>query len=145
MLFSAPAAAAPGSGVYIALGDSYTSGPLVPNQHGSPIDCGRSDHNYPSLIAAEFQPAEFIDVSCGSAKTKDMAAPQTGLPLGGTNPPQFDALRADATLVTVGIGGNDAGLVGVGEKCGQLGLLDPFGTACRDYYAPGGNDSVQAK
>ena len=44
------------AGVYIALGDSYTSGPLVPMQHGDPIDCGRSDHNYPSLIAAEFKP-----------------------------------------------------------------------------------------
>ena len=42
-------------GVYVALGDSYTSAPLVPNQHGEPIDCGRSDHNYPSLVAQEFQ------------------------------------------------------------------------------------------
>src|SRR5215213_8234846 len=36
-------------GVYVALGDSYTAGPLNPNQHGDPIDCGRSDHNYPPL------------------------------------------------------------------------------------------------
>ena len=74
-----------------------------------------------------------------------MTEPQTGLPLGGTNPPQFNALRADATLVTVGIGGNDAGLVGVGEKCAELGLTDPMGTSCRDYWAPGGNDQVAAK
>jgi lysophospholipase L1-like esterase len=145
-----PAAQAPAAGagigdVYVALGDSYTSGPLVPNQHGSPIDCGRSDHNYPSLIAAEFKPATFIDVSCGSAETKHMTEPQTGLPAGGTNPPQFDALRADATLVTVGIGGNDAGLVGVAEECAQLGITAPNGTACRDHYAPGGNDTVAAK
>ena len=131
--------------VYIALGDSYTSGPLVPMQHGDPIDCGRSDHNYPSLIAAEFKPETFIDVSCGSAQTKHMTEPQTGLPAGGTNPPQFNALREDATLVTVGIGGNDAGLVGVAEDCAQLGLTDPNGTACRDKYAPGGNDTVAAK
>ena len=44
----------------------------------------------------------------------------------------FDALRADATLVTVGIGGIDAGLVGVAERCAQLGLTDPNGTSCRD-------------
>ena len=111
--------------VYIALGDSYTSGPLVPMQHGDPIDCGRSDRNYPSLIAEEFKPETFIDVSCGSAQTKHMTEPQDGLPLGGTNPPQFNALREDATLVTVGIGGNDAGLVGVAEDCAQLGLTDP--------------------
>ena len=74
-----------------------------------------------------------------------MTEPQTGLPLGGTNPPQFDGLSRKATLVTVGIGGNDAGLVGVAEECAQLGLTDPFGTACRDHYAPGGNDTVAAK
>ena len=74
-----------------------------------------------------------------------MTEPQTGLPLGGTNPPQFDALSRKARLVTVGIGGNDAGLVGVAEQCAQLGLTDPFGTACRDHYAPGGNDTVAAR
>ena len=108
--------AAQAAGVYVALGDSYTSAPLVPNQHGDPIDCGRSDHNYPSLVAAAFGFETFVDVSCGSAETKHMTEPQTGLPLGGTNPPQFNALRADATIVTVGIGGNDAGLVGVGRS-----------------------------
>ena len=132
-------------GVYVALGDSYTSAPLVPNQHGQPIDCGRSDHNYPSLVAQAFEVETFVDVSCGSAETKHMTEPQTDLPLGGTNPPQFNGLRPDATLVTVGIGGNDAGLVGVGEKCAELGLTNPTGTACRDYWAPGGNDTVAAK
>jgi hypothetical protein len=46
---------------------------------------------------------------------------------------------------SVGIGGNDAGLVGVGEKCAQLGATAPTGHACRDYYAPGGHDTVAAK
>lgn len=142
---AAPAGSVGTGEVYVALGDSYTSGPLVPNQVGSPIDCGRSDRNYPSLIAAEFRPETFIDVSCGSAQTKHMTEPQTGLPAGGTNPPQFNALREDATLVTVGIGGNDAGLVGVAEECAQLGLTAPNGTACRDKFAPGGNDTVAAK
>ena len=139
------ASAVQAAGIYVALGDSYTSAPLVPNQHGEPIDCGRSDHNYPSLVAQEFKVDEFIDVSCGSAQTKHMTEPQTDLPAGGTNPPQFNGLRADATLVTVGIGGNDAGLVGVAEKCAQLGVTNPTGTACRDYWAPGGNDQVAAK
>ena len=138
-------AARAAGGVYVALGDSYTSAPLVPNQHGEPIDCGRSDHNYPSLVSQAIGSGTFTDVSCGSAETKHMTEPQTGLPLGGTNPPQFNALRADATLVTVGIGGNDAGLVGVAEKCAQLGLTDPMGSSCRDYWAPGGNDQVAAR
>ena len=96
-------------------------------------------------MAEHFQVETFVDASCSSAETKHMTEPQTDLPLGGTNPPQFDALRRDATLVTVGIGGNDAGLVGVAEQCAQLGVTQPFGTACRDYYAPGGNDQVAAK
>ena len=45
-LAAAPAASA-GVGTYVALGDSYTSAPLVPNQHGEPIDCGRSDQTIP--------------------------------------------------------------------------------------------------
>jgi lysophospholipase L1-like esterase len=139
------AGAASAAGVYVALGDSYTSAPLVPNQHGEPIDCGRSDHNYPSLVAEALDTGTFIDVSCGSAQTKHMTEPQPDLPLGGTNPPQFNALRADATLVTVGIGGNDAGLVGVAETCAQMGATDPMGTSCRDHWAPGGNDQVAAR
>jgi lysophospholipase L1-like esterase len=139
------ASARAAGGVYVALGDSYTSAPLVPNQHGEPIDCGRSDHNYPSLVAAAFGFGTFVDVSCGSAETKHMTEPQTGLPLGGTNPPQFNALRSDATVVSVGIGGNDAGLVGVAQKCAELGLTAPMGTACRDHWAPGGNDQVAAR
>lgn len=145
LLLEAAGSARAQGGVYVALGDSYTSAPLVLNQHGSPIDCARSDHNYSSLVAQALHVATFVDVSCGSAQTKDMFAPQTGLPLGGTNPPQFDALRPDASLVTVGIGGNDAGLVGVAEKCAQLGLLAPTGTACRHHYAPGGQDSVAGR
>jgi lysophospholipase L1-like esterase len=139
------AASAAGGSVYVSLGDSYTAAPLVLNQVGQPIDCARSDHNYPSVVAAKLGVGEHIDVSCSSAETKHMTEPQTGLPLGGTNPPQFDGLRRDADLVTVGIGGNDAGLVGVAEECAQLGLTDPNGTACRDHYAPGGSDTIAAR
>ena len=130
---------------YVALGDSYTSGPLIPNQVGTPIDCGRSDRNYPSVTAPALRTATFTDVSCGSAQTKHMTQPQPDLPAGGTNPPQFNALRRDTTLVTVGIGGNDAGLVGVAQNCAEMGATQPTGTACRDRYAPGGKDQVAAK
>jgi len=141
----APAGAHAAGGVYVALGDSYTSGPLVPTQHGDPIDCARSDRNYPSLVAGAFRPGTFVDVSCASAQTKHMTEPQTELSAGGTNPPQFNGLRRDATLVTVGIGGNDAGLVGVATRCAQLGAVAPTGRACRNFYAPGGKDKVAAK
>ena len=35
---------------YAALGDSYTSGPLIPNQDDL-FGCSRSDRNYPHLVA----------------------------------------------------------------------------------------------
>lgn len=61
----------------------------------------------------------------------------------GTNRPQLDALEADTRLVTVGVGGNDAGIVEAALKCTQLGILAPHGTACRSYHAaPGGGDQL---
>jgi len=63
-------------GPYVALGDSYTAAPLVPNQVGRPVGCARSDQNYPSLVAAAMGPSAFRDVSCSSATTEHMTAPQ---------------------------------------------------------------------
>jgi lysophospholipase L1-like esterase len=126
-------------GPYVALGDSYTAAPLVLNQVGQPLGCARSDHNYPSIVKAATGVTQFGDVSCSSATTEHMTAPQS-VPL-GVNAPQFNALSAGLKLVTVGIGGNDVGLVGAAEKCLQLGALAPTGTACRSNYAkPGGGD-----
>lgn len=127
---TAPAEAA--ASRYVALGDSFTAGPLIPNQHGSPIGCLRSDHNYPSLLAARLQPATFVDASCSGADTTDMTAPQS-VTL-GTNPPQFDALTADTTLVSVGIGGNDIGYTGIFETCAELSFNNPFGSPCKNHF-----------
>jgi lysophospholipase L1-like esterase len=139
----APGALAADPGPYVALGDSYTAAPFVPAQHGQPIGCLRSTNNYPSVVARALAIASFRDVSCSAAETRHMTSPQTVIL--GTNPPQFDALGAQAKLVTVGIGGNDVGLVGVATKCLTLGVLAPTGTACRSFYAPGGNDSIAAR
>jgi lysophospholipase L1-like esterase len=138
----APAAAAPADpGPYVALGDSFTAGTFVPNQVGQPAGCSRSDHNYPSLVAAATAVAQFRDVSCSAATTAHMTSPQA-VAL-GSNPPQFDALSAAARLVTVGIGGNDVGLVGAALKCVALGTLAPTGTACRSSFAKrGGGDML---
>jgi lysophospholipase L1-like esterase len=57
-----------------------------------------------------------------------------------TNPPQFNALSAADALVTVGIGGNDAGLIGVAEECAKLDATSPNGTPCKDHYTAGGSD-----
>jgi lysophospholipase L1-like esterase len=135
-----PAAADADPGPYVALGDSYTSGPLVPNLVGQPIGCGRSDHDYPTLVAIATGVTQFDDESCSAAKTDDMTAPQPVLL--GVHRPQFDGLVPDATLVTVGIGGNDIQLVDAAVKCVQLGLLSPLGNACRRHFAYAGGADV---
>ncbi len=136
-----PAAAAAGPGPYVALGDSFTAGPLVPNQVGRPAGCARSDHNYPSIVRAATTPTYFDDRSCSSATTEHMTGPQS-VTL-GVNPPQLDGLFPGAGLVTIGIGGNDVGLVGAAVTCIQSGALAPTGTACRTHFAkPGGGDKL---
>jgi hypothetical protein len=137
LLGATPATAA--IGPYVSLGDSYTSAPLVPFPTGNPILCGRSTNNYPSDVSRTIHPRQFTDASCGSATTNDMTQPQNLYGL-QTNPPQFNSLRANDAIVTVGIGGNDAGLVGIAEECGQLDATHPTGTACKDHYTAGGSD-----
>lgn len=134
-----PAVGQAAAGPYVSLGDSYTSAPLVLTPTGNPIGCGRSTHNYPSDVARVIAPSSFTDVSCGSATTADMTQPQS-VPFGGTNPPQFNALSAADTLVTVGIGGNDAGLIGIVEECVKLDIIRPTGSACKNHYAAAGGD-----
>jgi lysophospholipase L1-like esterase len=133
-----PAAAEASTGPYVSLGDSYTSAPLVPFPTGNPLGCARSTNNYPSAVSRVIHPSPFTDVSCGSATTVNMTQPQS-VP-GGTNQPQFNALGAGDQLVTVGIGGNDAGLIGVAETCAQLDLFAPTGTACKNHYTASGSD-----
>ncbi|MDG4863300.1 SGNH/GDSL hydrolase family protein [Streptomyces sp. T-3] len=134
-------AAATDRQVYVALGDSMASGPLIPTPTG-PLACGRSTNNYPHELAARLNVATFRDVTCSGADTKDMTEPQKlslgGIPAGEA-PPQFNALSADTTLVTLTIGGNDAGLVGIAQSCMTL---DPTATPCKEKYTEGGVDQV---
>jgi lysophospholipase L1-like esterase len=139
LLGLAASAAQAATGPYVSLGDSYTSAPLVPIPTGNPIGCGRSTNNYPSDVARVIAPSSFTDVSCGSATTVNMTQSQS-VPFGGTNPPQFNALSAVDTLVTIGIGGNDAGLIGVAETCAEIDITHPFGSACKNHYASSGSD-----
>ncbi|MGQ0616056.1 MAG: SGNH/GDSL hydrolase family protein [Acidimicrobiia bacterium] len=124
---------------YVALGDSYTAGPLVPLPVGQPIDCGRSDHNYPTLVAAALGITDFRDASCASAATRHLLAPQTGL-FGGVNPPQLDALQPGTDLVTIGIGGNDIGFADLVAACLQPPA--PIGSPCSLPLTAGGTDQV---
>ncbi|KDN22877.1 SGNH/GDSL hydrolase family protein [Amycolatopsis rifamycinica] len=128
---------------YVALGDSYTSGPFIPIQRSDPLGCARSTANYPSVLAAALHPAVFTDVSCAGADTGSMTAPQS-VTFNATNPPQLDALRLDTDLVTVGIGGNDFGLFGrLLATCPGLRAGAPAGNPCEQHFTVNGVDTVQ--
>ncbi|HEY1571884.1 MAG TPA: SGNH/GDSL hydrolase family protein [Pseudonocardiaceae bacterium] len=140
-LLTAPASAATFQH-YVALGDSYASGPLIPDQSLQPIGCARSDHNYPGDLARRLG-VPLTDVSCGGAETADMTGTQS-VPL-GSNPPQFDAITPDTDLVTVTISGNDIGFTSILETCAEDSLTNPLGHPCRDHFTAGGTDQLAAR
>ncbi|MFL6116886.1 MAG: SGNH/GDSL hydrolase family protein [Catenulispora sp.] len=143
LLTTAATASAAGFHHYVALGDSYTSGPFIPAQRLDPLGCGRSTANYPSVVAAALHVGAFTDVSCAGADTTDLARPQQ-VPLNGTNAPQLDALRLDTDLVTVGIGGNDFDLFDrLVTTCPGLRPGDPTGNPCEEHFTTNGVDTVK--
>jgi lysophospholipase L1-like esterase len=136
--------AAPQYDNYVALGDSYTAGPLVPFVRLDPLGCVRSTRDYPALLARKLRVRHFRDVSCSGATTADMATSQN-VPL-GHNPPQFDALSSDTDLVTLGIGGNDGSVFGdLISTCPKLRGDDPTGNPCQQHYTKNGIDEITAR
>lgn len=99
---AADSAAATG---YVALGDSYSSGVGSGSYDSGSGDCKRSSKAYPALWAAAHSPSSFNFTACSGARTGDVIANQLG-PLGsGTG------------LVSISIGGNDAGFADVMTTC----------------------------
>lgn len=141
-------------GPYVALGDSYTAGPDIPEQTGLPPGCDRSDENYPALVAArlELTGSDFRDMSCSGATISDLTGPQsTG---NGVNPAQLSALSSTTMLVTLGIGGNDIGFSSLITRCVEAGLVyyaigdklfDSGDAPCRQEYTADGTDEVQQR
>lgn len=133
----APAAADAGRrapATYVALGDSYGSGPLIPAQ----VDggCQRSSNNYASLLAERLG-LQLTDATCTGARTHNMTAPQHADAWPTPNPPQFDRLDRDTDLVTLHIGGNDIGFVDIALACGRAALT---AVRCEDHFSPDGTD-----
>jgi lysophospholipase L1-like esterase len=132
------------SPTYVALGDSFTSGPDVPTQltgdttPSAPTACLRSSGNYVSLTSAALG-LSLIDRSCSGATTKDLLASQ-----GPGIPAQLTALSPDTSLVSVGIGGNDLGFSTLAANCvaGTPWGGTRVGWNCTKHYAPGGADGV---
>jgi hypothetical protein len=97
--------AASAATTYVAMGDSYTSGPgILPYAPAAPPECGQSELSYPYLVASALK-LSLTDVSCGGAKTENFTVEQYP-----DQPPQFDALNASTEVVSLGMGGNDGNL-----------------------------------
>ncbi len=137
---TAPHASA-AAGNFVALGDSYAAGPLIPNQL-PPFGCLKSNNNYGHIAQRTLKYAQYRDMTCSGAETEDMTQPQGVTP--GPNPPQFDALDAATRLVTLTIGGNDIGFSGIAEDCIETTPANS-GHPCMDKYVVNGVDEVSAR
>jgi len=124
---------------YVALGDSYAAGPLIPNPL-LPLGCLKSSNNYAHLAAPGIGLA-LRDATCSGAKTNHMTEPQ-GVDPDGPNPPQFNSLNSETTVVSLTIGGNDIGFSEVAESCVTV---NPFSHPCLDKYNAGGVDQLKAR
>jgi lysophospholipase L1-like esterase len=104
LVLAAPASAATTVN-YAALGDSYSSGVGAGGYDSSSGSCSRSPRSYAPLWAAAHAVSGFVFVACGGATTTDVLNNQLG------------GLNSATTLVTITIGGNDAGFVDVVTTC----------------------------
>ena len=134
----APSARAGGAPLaYVALGDSYSSAPLVPTTDVAE-GCFRSSSNYPSLVARSLG-ARLVDRTCGGATTRDLTRRQRP-----AIPAQDTALRPSTRLVTLGMGGNDERVFStLVQTCSRLRSQDPAGSPCRAAMATPGGDRLR--
>ena len=131
------------SGPFVALGDSYAGGNLIPTSpSGTPAGCLRSSHDYGADAAAALGMTSYVDATCTGATTASMTSPESVLL--GTNAPQFSRLAANDSVVTLTIGGDDISFLGILETCAKLSLTDLFGNPCQRHYTAGGTDRLVA-
>ncbi len=102
---TAQASSLAATGGYVALGDSYSSGVGAGSYISSSGDCKRSTKAYPYLWAAAHSPSTFDFTACSGARTGDVLAGQLA------------PLSASTALVSISIGGNDAGFADVMTTC----------------------------
>ncbi|HEY5833789.1 SGNH/GDSL hydrolase family protein [Streptomyces sp.] len=90
---------------YVALGDSYSSGLGAGSYDSASGDCKRSTRAYPALWAAAHAPSSFAFTACSGARTSDVVNGQLG------------PVNASTGLISISIGGNDAGFADVMTTC----------------------------
>ncbi|MFI6581789.1 SGNH/GDSL hydrolase family protein [Embleya sp. NPDC050493] len=100
----APTAHAATASNYAALGDSYSAGVGAGNYLPDSGACKRSANAYPVLWNRS-HPGTFAFAACSGAKTADVRAGQ------------LSVLNSATSLVTISIGGNDAGFVDTIKTC----------------------------
>jgi lysophospholipase L1-like esterase len=128
-----------GPAEYVALGESYTAGVgLEPKTlENIPEGCRQSSVNYPHLVNEAEKYSSFKDASCGSATFANLTASQQTQ--NGTNPAQFERLDKATKIVTIGMGGNDAGFPEVADTC--LHNTDPSASPCeKQFVSSAGNE-----
>jgi lysophospholipase L1-like esterase len=91
-------------GNYVAQGDSFASGTGTREYYDS--GCQRSNHSYAKQLAAQ-EGMTLSHVACSGARIPNVRANQLG------------ALSATTDLVTISIGGNDAGFSSVITQCAK--------------------------
>jgi len=115
-----PASAADTPRPLVGLGDSYSSGEANPPFDPAAPGCDRSADAWPVLTAEQLgRPA--VNLACSGAQTKDVVNPYKG------QPAQVDALKAlrpRPRVVTITIGGNDAGFSTVLGACVLTDCVD---------------------
>lgn len=90
---------------YVALGDSYSSGVGAGNYDSASGACKRTPRAYPALWAAAHSPSTFAFTACSGARTGDVTAGQLA------------PLTPSTDLVSLTVGGNDAGFADVMTTC----------------------------
>ncbi|MFI6443929.1 SGNH/GDSL hydrolase family protein [Kitasatospora sp. NPDC050543] len=90
---------------YAALGDSYSSGVGAGSYTSESGGCKRSTNAYPYLWKNAHAPSAFAFVACSGARTGDVINNQ------------LSVLDAGTTLVSISIGGNDAGFASTMQTC----------------------------
>jgi lysophospholipase L1-like esterase len=123
---------------YVALGSSMAAGPGIrPSADGAPFRAGRSARNYPHLVAEKLG-LDLVDLTYSGATTDNvLTEPRHGVP------PQADALDGSEDLVTVTIGGNDAGYVPLLMAAGLprvVRFVPLLGGVVRDMLDPTARD-----
>ncbi|MGW1840309.1 SGNH/GDSL hydrolase family protein [Streptomyces sp. NPDC002067] len=94
---------------YVALGDSYSAGVGAGSYDSASGSCKRSTKAYAALWAAANSPSSFDFTACSGAKTGDV--------LNG----QLAPLSSSTGLVSISVGGNDAGFTDTMTTCALQG------------------------